>query len=257
MKVAILAGGFGTRISEESQFKPKPMIEIGGMPILWHIMKHYSHYGFNEFVILGGYKQNFIKDYFRNYYLWHSDVTFDFSKHDIEYRKTEIEPWKVTVLDTGLTTNTGGRIRKAIEYLGGEAFMLTYGDAVCDIDIRKLLEFHKAGGKLLTLTAVSLAQNKGVLDIDEDGVINSFREKSERDAASINGGFMVCEPGVIDYIPGNVAFERVPLNNMVRDHQVDAFFHTGFWHCMDTKRDKDELEALWASGEAPWVTWEK
>lgn len=255
MKVAILAGGFGTRISEESQFKPKPMIEIGGMPIIWHIMKHYSSYGFNEFVILGGYKQNYIKDYFKNYFLWHSDVTFDFATKETVYHKTKIEPWKVTVLDTGLNTNTGGRIRKAIEYFGDEPFMLTYGDGVSDVDIDKLLEFHKKGGKLLTITAVSLAQNKGILDIGKGGIVQSFREKSDSDAASINGGFMVCEPGIIKYISGNVTFERTPLRKMVADGQVDAYFHRGFWHCMDTKRDKDELEGMLSSGEAPWVSW--
>lgn len=257
MKVVILAGGFGTRISEESQFKPKPMIEIGGMPIIWHIMKHFSHYGFNEFVILGGYKQNYIKEYFKNYFLWHSDVTFDFTSHETIYHKTDIEPWKVTVLDTGLTTNTGGRIRKAVEYLGGEPFLLTYGDGVSDVNINKLIEFHKKGHKLLTLTAVSLSQNKGVINVGKGGKIEEFREKSNSDDALINGGFMVCEPSIVKYINGNVTFERKPLERMVKDGEADAFLHKGFWHCMDTKRDRDELEELWASGKAPWATWEE
>ncbi|MDY2913247.1 MAG: glucose-1-phosphate cytidylyltransferase [Candidatus Enteromonas sp.] len=257
MKVLILAGGYGTRISEESQFKPKPMIEIGGMPILWHIMKSYSHYGFNEFVILAGYKQYVIKEYFQNYFLHHSDVTFDFSSNQMTIHKQYAEPWKVTVLDTGLNTMTGGRIKRAKDYIGDETFMLTYGDGVSDVNLKKLLEFHQKGGRYCTLTAVSLASTKGVLDIEKGGVVSSFREKdTDEDGAIINGGFMVCEPEVLDFIAGdNQPFERKPLSDLASQGQLDAYLHKGFWHCMDTKRDRDELDDLWRQGRAPWKNW--
>ena len=256
MKVLILAGGYGTRISEESQYKPKPMVEIGGMPILWHIMKMYSSYGFNEFVILAGYKQYVIKEYFQNYFLHHSDVTFDMKNNQVTIHKRYAEPWKVTVLDTGLDTLTGGRIKRAKEYVGNETFLLTYGDGLADIDFNELLKFHNQGKKPLTITAVSLAQTKGVLDLSRDGDVLSFREKKDTDGAVINGGFMVCEPEIFDYIDGDrVAFEKGPMNALVKAGKMNAFMHQGFWHCMDSKRDKDELEALWASGNAPWKSW--
>lgn len=257
MKVLILAGGFGTRISEESHLKPKPMIEIGDMPILWHIMKIYSSYGYNDFVILAGYKQYVIKEYFNNYFLHHSDVTFDMKENKIIVHAKHSEPWKVTVIDTGLNTMTGGRIKRAQEYINNEPFMLTYGDAVADIDIAKLVKYHNDSHKLLTLTAVSLSQSKGVIDIAEDGSVNSFREKKDEDGAMINGGFMVCEPKVMDYITDgdSTVFEKRPLETLVKDKQINAYKHNGFWHCMDTKRDMDQLNDFWNSGKAPWKTW--
>ncbi|MDY5441250.1 MAG: glucose-1-phosphate cytidylyltransferase [Candidatus Enteromonas sp.] len=258
MKVLILAGGYGTRISEESQYKPKPMIEIGGMPILWHIMKTYSKYGFNEFVILGGYRQYIIKEYFKNYFLHHSDVTFDMTCDQITIHKQYAEPWKVTVLDTGLNTMTGGRIKRAKDYIGDETFMLTYGDGLADVNLQKLLEFHQKGHCFCTLTAVSLASTKGVLDLSKDGTVSSFREKDhDEDGAIINGGFMVCEPEVLDFIDGDsTAFEKKPLSDLAHQGQLKAYLHKGFWHCMDTKRDHDELEELWRTGNAPWKVWD-
>ena len=256
MKVLILAGGYGTRISEESQFKPKPMIDIGGMPIIWHIMKLYSAHGFNDFVILAGYKQYVIKEYFSNYFLHHSDVTFDMANNQMIVHSKHSEPWKVTVIDTGLGTMTGGRIKRAASFVGDEPFLLTYGDAVSDVDIEKVLEFHRRNGKLLTLTSISLAQTKGVLDVKKDGTIKSFREKDDEDGALINAGFMVCEPDVLKYIKGDkTVFEKDPVVQIVKEGQADTYIHKGFWHCMDTKRDKDELEEMWASGEAPWKVW--
>ena len=254
MKVVLLAGGFGTRISEESHLKPKPMIEIGEMPILWHIMRQYSHFGYNDFVICCGYKQHVIKEFFADYFLHRSDITFDFSDggkmivHD-----NFSEPWKVTLVDTGLNTMTGGRIKRVAKYLDNEPFMLTYGDGVSNVDIDKLVEFHKAGGKLATLTAIKIDQRFGVLDIGENDTIRQFREKTSRDGSYINGGFMVLEPGVIDYIEGDsTVFEKFPLEELARTGQLDAYKHDGFWQCMDTLRDKQKLEELWASGSAPW-----
>lgn len=256
MKILILAGGFGTRISEESQFRPKPMIEIGGMPILWHIMKHYSRYGFNEFVILGGYKQYVIKEYFNNYFLHHSDITFDMANNEVIVHAKHAEPWKVTVLDTGLNTMTGGRIKRAAPYIGNETFMLTYGDAVSDIDLDKLLETHRKNKNTITITAVSLAQAKGIIEVDKNGKLTAFREKAIEDGSIINGGFMVCEPEVLNYISGDrTVFEKAPIRNMVADAKAGAYYHKGFWQCMDTKRDKDTLEELWSEGNAPWKTW--
>lgn len=256
MKVLILAGGFGTRISEESQYKPKPMIEIGGMPIIWHIMKHYSHYGFNEFVILGGYKQYVIKEYFKNYFLHHSDVTFDMVNDEVIVHAKHAEPWKVTVLDTGLNTMTGGRIKRAASYVGNEPFLLTYGDAVSDVDLNKLLAMHKKTGGLLTITSISLAQAKGVIEVDKTGKLRAFREKAIEDDSLINGGFMVCEPGVFSYLKDDrTVFEKEPIRKLVSEGKVGAYYHKGFWQCMDTKRDKDYLEELWAKGNAPWKTW--
>ena len=258
MKVLILAGGYGTRISEESQFKPKPMIEIGNMPIIWHIMKHYSKYGFNDFVILGGYKQYVIKEYFNNYFLHHSDVTFDMVNNEVIVHAKHAEPWRVTVLDTGLNTMTGGRIKRAAEYVGNEPFMLTYGDAVSDVDLNKLLAFHKKCGKALTITSIDLSQSKGIIEVGKDGTLEAFREKAIQDGSLINGGFMVCEPEVIKYIAGDkTVFEKGPIVKLVADKKAAAYHHKGFWQCMDTKRDKDYLEQLWEEGDAPWKTWDE
>ena len=257
MKVVLLAGGLGTRISEESHLRPKPMIEIGGMPILWHIMKHYSHYGFQDFVICCGYKQHVIKEFFADYFLYNSDVTFDFSRGgEMTVHSNIAEPWRVTLVDTGLTTMTGGRIKRIRKYVGDETFFLTYGDGVSDVDLPALLEFHRAHGKAATLTAVRVGQRFGVLDAAPDGRIASFREKQDADGSRINGGFMVLEPVVFDYIEGDeTAFEQEPLTNLARDGQLMAYRHDGFWQCMDTQRDRLLLEKRWASGEAPWKLW--
>lgn len=257
MKVVILAGGFGTRITEESQYKPKPMIEIGGMPILWHIMKGYSHYGFNDFVICAGYKQHVIKEWFANYYLHSSDVTFDFTDGGrMQVHRQHAEPWKVTIVDTGLNTMTGGRVKRIQPYIGDEAFMLTYGDAVCDVDIQKLVEFHKAHGKAATLTAVLQKEQKGILELSDVGAVKSFREKKNADSAAINAGYMVLEPSVFDRIEGDqTVFEREPLEGLVSDGQLMSYRHTGFWQCMDSLREYMLLEKLWENGNAPWKLW--
>jgi len=257
MKAVILAGGFGTRISEESGIRPKPMLEIGEMPVLWHIMKIYTAHGINDFIICAGYKQHVIKEWFADYFLHTSDVTFDFTNGNrIIVHDEHAEPWKVTVVDTGLNTMTGGRIKRIRKHVEGESFCLTYGDSVSDVDITKLVEYHKAHGKCVTLTAVSLAQQKGVLDIDGSGNVTSFREKDDEDGSLINGGFMVCEPGVFDYLEGDeTIFEREPVRRLAAAGQLKSFYHDGFWQCMDTKREKDQLEALWASGNAPWKVW--
>ncbi len=258
MKVILLAGGFGTRISEESAIKPKPMIEIGEMPILWHIMKVYSVYGFNDFIVCAGYKQHVIKEWFANYFIHTSDITFDFSNgNEVIIHNKKSEPWKVTVVDTGLNTMTGGRIKRVKEYIGNERFMLTYGDAVGDINIEKLLEFHCHHGKIGTMSMYNFGQSKGVVDIGKDGIITAFREKSDFDGNLINIGFMVFEPEIFSYIDSDSSiFEREPLNNLVADAQLAGYVHKGFWQCMDTKREKDKLEDLWVSGHAPWKIWE-
>ena len=259
MKTVILAGGYGTRISEESQIKPKPMVELGGMPILWHIMKAYSHYGFNDFIICAGYKQHIIKEYFANYFFHRSDVTYDFTAGDnrMIIQRSEVEPWRVTVVDTGLNVMTGGRIKRIQRYVGDETFMMTYGDGVCDVDIAKLVKFHRAHGKIATLTAVKMEQQKGVLDIGGDNAVKSFREKNLADGASINAGFMVLEPKVFDYISGDgCIFERDTLEPLAEQGELMSYQHTGFWQCMDTAREKEELEKLWASGHAPWKVWD-
>ena len=258
MKVVLLAGGFGTRISEESQYKPKPMIEIGGKPILWHIMKEYSHYGFNEFIVCCGYKQHVIKEWFADYYLHNSDVTFDFSKENkMTVHNNVAEPWKVTLVDTGLNTMTGGRVKRIKDYVGDETFMLTYGDGVADIDIKKLVEFHKSHGKIATLTAVTIGQRFGVLGIDENNSINSFREKSDNDGSRINAGYMVLEPKIFDYIEGDdTVFEKGPLESVAAAGELKAYKHDGFWQCMDTQREMKQLEEMWKSGNAPWKVWE-
>lgn len=257
LKVVILAGGFGTRISEESQYKPKPMIEIGGMPILWHIMKEYSYYGYNEFIICAGYKQQYIKEWFANYFLYTSDVTFNLANgNEMIIHEQHSEPWKVTVVDTGLNTMTGGRVKRIQKYIGDEPFMLTYGDGVCDIDISKLVEFHKSHGKLATLTAVIQEQQKGVLDIKENGAVRSFREKQVNDGAAINAGYMVLQPQIFDYLEDdNTIFETTPLERLVSEKQLMSYRYTGFWQCMDSMREKLLLEKLWTSGNAPWKKW--
>lgn len=257
MKVILLAGGYGTRISEESQYKPKPMIEIGGMPILWHIMKEYSYYGFNDFIICAGYKQHIIKEWFADYFLHTSDITFDFTEgNKMIIHNMKAEPWKVTVVDTGLNTMTGGRIKRIQPYIGNETFMMTYGDGVCDVDISKLLEFHKAHGKTATLTAVMLEQQKGVLDIGGDNAVHSFREKAAGDGAPINAGYMVLEPEIFDYIDGDdTVFEKKPLETLAAKGELMSYMHKGFWQCMDTKREMDMLEKMLDTGNAPWKKW--
>lgn len=258
MKVVLLAGGFGTRISEESQFKPKPMISIGGMPILWHIMKEYAYYGYDDFVICAGYKQEYIKEYFSNYYLHNSNITFDF-KHEnkVTIHENDSEPWNVTIVDTGLNTMTGGRVKRIAPYVGNETFMLTYGDGVCDVPIDRLVEFHKSHGKICTMTAVKPEGRFGILDIEGD-TIKSFREKSKNDVGFINGGYMVLEPKIFDYIAGDdTTFEREPLEKIAKEGELMAFKHNGFWQCMDTMRDREKLEALWRNNEAPWKVWRK
>ena len=258
MKVILLAGGLGTRSSEESQFKPKPMIEIGGMPILWHIMKTYGAYGYNEFIICAGYKQHLIKEWFADYFLHTSDITFDFTEgNKMIVHNQHCEPWKVTVVDTGLNTMTGGRIKRIQPYVNNEPFMMTYGDGVCDVNIEKLVKFHKNHGKIATLTAVQIEQSKGILNIGIDNAVQSFREKSARDSAPINAGFMVLEPAIFDYLDGDdCIFERAPLEKLAKEGQLMSYMHKGFWQCMDTKREKDTLEELWESGRAPWKVWD-
>lgn len=257
MKCILLAGGYGTRITEESQYKPKPMIEVGGMPILWHIMKAYSAYGINDFVICAGYKQYMIKKWFNDYFLYTSDVTFDFTRDkEVVFHEQHAEPWRVTVVDTGTNTMTGGRIRQVQRYIGDEPFLMTYGDAVCDVNIQKLIEFHQSHGKLATLTAVLQEQSKGVLNIGGDNAVRSFREKSQADSAPINAGFMVLEPQVFDYLTGDdCIFEQEPLSRLAREGQLMSYQHRGFWQCMDTLREKIMLDTLWDSGNAPWKVW--
>jgi len=258
MKAVILAGGFGTRISEESHMRPKPMIEIGGLPILWHIMKWYSHYDVNDFIICCGYMGYYIKEYFADYYLHRSDVTFDFTaENKMIIHNNVAEPWKVTVVHTGLKTQTGGRIKRIQRFVEGERFLMTYGDGVSDIDLPKLLETHEASGKLVTLSAIQPGGRFGVLDInDRDGSIVGFREKSQTDSNWINAGFMVIEPEIFDYIDGDhTIFERTPLERLSADGKLGVYKHPRFWRCMDTARDKAALEDLWIDGDAPWKVW--
>ncbi len=257
MKIVILAGGFGTRIAEESHLKPKPMIEIGEQPILWHIMKLYSVYGYNEFVICLGYKAYMIKEYFADYFLHTSDVTFDIANNQMTVHRNFSEPWKVTLVDTGLHTMTGGRVRRIRKYINDEPFMLTYGDGVSNVDINQLVSFHLSHGKVATMTAIRPEARFGMLDI-ESGHINSFREKSPGDTGFINGGFMVLQPDIFNYIEGDsTVLEREPLEMLAKEGQLMAYAHEGFWQCMDTQRDKQKLEQLWESGLAPWKVWEK
>ena len=258
MKVVILAGGYGTRISEESHLKPKPMIEIGDKPILWHIMKIYSHYGYNDFIICCGYKHYVIKEWFADYYLHNSDIMFDFTEDNkMTLLNTEaVEPWKVTLVDTGLNTMTGGRVKRIQKYVGNEPFMLTYGDGVADINIAKLVKFHQQHGKIATLTTVNVGQRFGVIDMGADNFVKSFREKQDVDGSVVNGGFMVFQPEIFNYIEGDdTVFEKEPLETVANLQQLKAYKHNGFWHCMDTQRDKQNLEALWATGNAPWKLW--
>lgn len=258
MKAVILAGGLGTRIAEQSQFKPKPMIEIGEMPILWHIMKELSVYGINEFIICAGYKQHVIKEWFADYYLHTSDVTFDFTNgNNLIIHDKHVEPWKVTIVDTGLYTQTGGRVKQIRKYVGDETFLLTYGDGVGDIDVQKLLEYHKEHGKVGTISMYSFGQSKGVVEVGEDGTITSFREKSDLDGDLINIGYMLLEPQFFDYLNiDNLVLEEGPLNKLVDEGQLAGYVHEGFWGCMDTMREKDKLERLWQEGNAPWKIWE-
>lgn len=257
MKVVILAGGFGTRISEESHLKPKPMVEIGEQPILWHIMKYYSEFGFHDFVICLGYKQYVVKEYFADYFLHTSDVTFDLANNRMEVHNNYSEPWRVTLVDTGLHTMTGGRIKRIRDYIGDEPFLLTYGDGVSNVDLNALVEFHKKHGKTATITGVNVGQRFGVLEVDADGAIREFREKNDDDGKIINGGFMVMNPDVFDYIAGDsTVFEKEPLENLAKDGQLMVYRHDGFWKCMDTQRDKMQLEQMWTEGKAPWKIWE-
>ncbi len=259
MKTVLLAGGFGSRISEESQFKPKPMIDIGNMPILWHIMKEYAWYGHTDFIICAGYKQHYIKQWFADYFLRSSDVTFDYrgGKNEMVIHESHAEPWRVTVVDTGLNTMTGGRIRRIRKYVGNEPFFMTYGDGVCDVDINKLLEFHRQHGKIATLTAVLQDQSKGVLDIGGDNAVKSFREKKQSDGAPINAGYMVFQPEIFDYLEGDsTVLERDPLERLADEGQLMSYMHRGFWQCMDNVREKEMLEKLLANDKAPWKKWE-
>lgn len=258
MKAVILAGGFGTRISEESALKPKPMIEIGEMPILWHIMKTYSYYGINEFIICAGYKQHVIKEWFADYFLHTSDITFDFTKgNQMIVHNKHAEAWKVTIVDTGLHTETGGRVKRIKDYVGNETFMLTYGDAVGDVNIKELLEFHKTQGKIGTMSTYNFGQNKGVVEVSQNGEISAFREKSDLDGDLINIGFMVFEPQLFDYIDDDsTSFEKEPMLRLVEKNQLSGYVHKGYWQCMDTLREKQQLEKLWNSGKAPWKLWD-
>jgi len=256
MKVVLLAGGFGTRLSEETDIRPKPMAEIGGKPILWHIMKGYAQFGFNEFVILLGYKGYYIKEYFANYFLHQSDITIDLKNNQLEVHNNTSEPWKVTLLETGLHTMTGGRIKKAKDFIGNEPFLLTYGDGVSNVDIHALISFHKQHGKAVTMTAVQPEGRFGALQTDANDKVLSFMEKPKGDGSWINGGFFVCEPKVLDYIQDdNTVFEQKPLEQLATEGELFTYRHTGFWKCMDTLRDKVRLNELWDNGEAQWKSW--
>jgi len=256
MKVLILAGGIGSRLSEETVVKPKPMVEIGGKPILWHIMKIYSHHGFNEFIILCGYKGYLIKEYFANYYRHMSDLTVDMTTNSIIHHNNHAEPWKVTLVDTGVNTMTGGRIKLVQDYIGTETCLLTYGDGVADVNITDLLEFHKTHGKAITMTAVLPEGRFGSLKITNENIVSSFQEKPKGDGNWINGGFFVCEPLIFDYLSGDSCiFEREPLEKLASHGELHAYKHRGFWKAMDMLRDKQELEQLWNGGNAPWKVW--
>ena len=257
MKVVLFAGGRGTRISEESSFRPKPMIEIGGKPILWHIMKIYAAYGHTEFIICLGYKAWMIKEYFANYFLHNADITVNLADNSIEVHANKAEPFKISLIDTGLDTSTAGRLKRVLPYIGNEPFLLTYGDGVCDVDINKLVDFHKESGKICTMTAIQATSRFGVLKIDDDGTIDAFEEKPEDSGTWINGGFFVVEPTIANYLQGDmddVMWERDPMNGLAADKQIGAYKHHEFWKCMDTLRDKEELEYLWEH-DAPWKKW--
>jgi len=256
MKVILLAGGFGSRISEESAIKPKPMIEIGGKPILWHIMKIYSHFGYNDFIVLCGYRGYMIKEYFANYYRHMADMTINMADNHTEYHNNNAEPWKVTLIDTGDETMTGGRIKRVQKYIGNESFMLTYGDGVADIDLHALFDFHKKHGKAITMTSVQPEGRFGAVNIDVENKVINFQEKPKGDGSWINGGFFLCEPRVFDYIDSDKSvFERDPLENLARDGELFTYKHYGYWKPMDTLRDKNQLEELIEKGAAPWIKW--
>ena len=259
MKVLILAGGFGTRLGEETGIRPKPMVEIGGKPILWHIMKTYSHYGINEFVILLGYKGYYIKEYFANYFLHQSDVTIDMSSGDIEVHDNSSEPWKVTLLDTGLNAMTGARVKKAKDHIGNEPFLLTYGDGVANVDIQATLDFHKKHGKLMTMTSAQPDGRFGALDINENDKVVAFKEKPRGDDSWINAGYFICQPEVLDYIPqgDDAVLEQEPLKNLAKDGQIYTYKHNDFWMPMDSLRDKIKLDEMCESQDAPWMVWDK
>ena len=255
MKVVILAGGFGTRISEETHLKPKPMIEIGGMPLLWHIMKLYSSFDINEFIICCGYKGYMIKEYFSNYSLHMSDITIDLQKNNVEVHQKFTEPWKITLVDTGLNTQTGGRLKRVKNYLDDEPFCFTYGDGLCNVDIKKSIEFHKNNGGVGTVTAVQPPGRFGALELDDTNVLK-FQEKPKGDSGWINGGFFVFEPSIFDYIENDdTILERKPLEQLANDGKLGAYRHTGFWQGLDTLRDRNELDSLWNNGKAPWKIW--
>ena len=256
MKVLILAGGYGTRMSEETDIRPKPMVEIGGRPIIWHIMKTYSYFGYNEFIILLGYKGYYIKEYFANYFLHQSDVTIDLKTNEMEIHRNLSAPWKVTLLDTGRDTMTGGRIKRAKEFIGNDPFMLTYGDGVADVNIKELVEFHQKGGQKLTMTAIQPDGRYGALDFDNNNLVKQFVEKPKGDNAWINGGFFVCQPEVLDYIDGDkCVFERKPMETLAKEKQLFAYQHDSFWKCMDTLRDKKQLNEMWNTNQAKWKLW--
>ncbi len=256
MKVLLLAGGFGTRLSEETELKPKPMVQVGGRPILWHIMKLYSHFGFNDFVILLGYKGYVIKEYFANYFLHQSNVTIDLKNNTTEIHKNTAEPWRITLLDTGKDTMTGGRVKRAADFIDENPFMLTYGDGVSDLNIQHLLDFHKKHGKLMTMTSAQPEGRFGALQIGSDGTVEKFLEKPKGDGGWINAGFFVCQPEVIQYInDDSTILERTPMETLAKEGQMMTYKHTGFWKPMDTLRDKNQLEDLWQTGHAPWKIW--
>ena len=258
MKVVILAGGLGTRISEESKYRPKPMIEIGEKPIIWHIMKSYSHYGFNDFIICAGYKQHMVKEWFYNYFMQMSDIKLNFKngKSELSILKSELEPWEVSIIYTGYSTMTGGRVKRIQEYIGNETFMLTYGDGVCDVNINEVLKFHKSHGKTATITSIIQKQQKGVLELTKLGEVRSFREKKNGDGAPINAGFMVLEPKIFDYLKDDsTVLEAEPMEKLADAGELMSYTHSGFWQCMDSLREKEVLEEMWYKGKAPWKVW--
>ena len=258
MKVVILAGGLGTRISEESKYRPKPMIEIGEMPIIWHIMKAYSYYGFNDFIICAGYKQHMVKEWFCNYFIQKSDIKLSYKDgtSDLTILQSELEPWEVSIVDTGYSTMTGGRVKRIQKYIGDETFMLTYGDGVCDVNINEILKFHKTHGKIATITSIIQKQQKGVLELTKLGEVRSFREKKNGDGAPINAGFMVLEPKIFDYLKDDsTVLEADPMEKLANDKELMSYTHKGFWQCMDSLREKEMLEEMWYKNKAPWKVW--
>jgi glucose-1-phosphate cytidylyltransferase len=258
MKVIIFAGGLGTRLMEETEARPKPMVEIGGKPILWHIMKIYEHYGFNDFIICLGYKAQMIKEYFLNYYLYNSDVTIEVEKNKVEVHYTDAESFKVTLIDTGLDTNTAGRLKRVQKYIGDETFMLTYGDGVSNVNLHELIKFHNTHGKLATLTSIQVPGRFGNIETTDNGTVKYFQEKPDGDGLWINGGFFVMDPKIFEYLQGDmddIQWEKKPLVEIANDGQLMAYRHHGFWKSMDAMRDRIELESLWNSGNSPWKTW--